>query len=269
MEDKTIAGLRLFYDPQESEAARLIGAACDRSVQLMHERWGLAAPGDCMVYVLTSWRKFLFHSAPWPWKIYLALTYPLVARRAVAIWPYAGGWAVSYGKRRVVGIKPPRLIQAADRSLGEQIFNRGRDLIETVQTVTCHELVHAFTFHLRLPTWLHEGLATLAMELFLERRLVREETLENLVLVSRNHSSTGREKLRMEQPRRLISQYARGYWLVRFIDETRPELLQDLLSERQSQSELEGRLASAYGKDRKSFWRELDSELKARFQKSP
>jgi hypothetical protein len=76
------------------------------------------------------------------------------------------------------------VIEASDRSLGEQIFLQDRDLSEIVQTVTCHELVHAFTFHLKLPTWLHEGLATLAMEHYLDRRIVREETLEDLASLS-------------------------------------------------------------------------------------
>jgi hypothetical protein len=266
MKSETFAGLRLFYDPQEVEAARLIGKACEKSAQLLQRRWGLDPPGDCRVYVMTSWSHFLFHSAPWHWKIYLALTFPLVARRAAAIWPYAGGWALQYGKRRVVGVKPPRSVQMADRSLGEQIFKGGRDLGETVQTVTCHELVHAFTSHLRLPTWLHEGLATLAMELYLERRIIREDTLENLASQSPPLASRrGREKLRVEDTQRLVSQYARGYWLARYIDETRPVLLKDLLSERRSQSELEEKLASAYGKDRESFWQGIDRELRSLF----
>lgn len=266
MKNETIAGLCLFYAAEEQAAARVIGMACEKSVQLIHQRWGLATPEDCRVYVMTAWLRFLFHSAPWPWKAYLALTLPLAARRAGAIWPYAGGWSLSYGRRRVVGVKPPRLIQAGNRSLGEQLFVQERNLSEIVQTATCHELVHAFTFHLKLPTWLHEGLATLAMEFYLERRIVREETLENLVPLSPRQAAGGTVKLRVTDPQDLISHYARGYWLTRWIEETSPELLKDLLAERHSPKELEETVATAFGKERDRFWKEVDDVLRSHFR---
>lgn len=266
MKKESIAGFRLIYDPQEQEAVRVIGMACVKSVQLIHQRWALAMPEDCRVYVMTSWPRFFFHSAPWPWKGYLLLTFPLVAWRARATWPYAGGWALQYGRRRVVGVKPPRLIQMANRSLGEQIFIQERGLSEKVQTVTCHKLLHAFTFHLKLPTWLHEGLATLAMEHYLDRRIVREETLENLPNLSLSHIGRGTVKLRVGRQDALISQYVRGYWLTRYIEDTRPALLKDLLSERHGQQELEEKVASAFGKDQESFWKDIDGELRSHWR---
>ena len=33
------------------------------------------------------------------------------------------------------------------------------NLLEKIQHLTCHELVHACTAHLRLPFWLNEGIA--------------------------------------------------------------------------------------------------------------
>jgi hypothetical protein len=258
---ESIAGLCLYYAVEQEEAARLVGVACDRSVQLIHQRWDLDPPVDCRVYVMTDWRRFLFHSASWPWKVYLALTLPFVAQRASRIWPYAGGWALQYGSRRVVGVKPPHMIEMSDRSPGEQIFLQDRDLSEIVQTVTCHELVHAFTFHLKLPTWLHEGLATLAMEHYLGRRIVREETLEGLARLSPALKGDRTGKLRVDDPQILIAQYARGYWLTRYMDETRSELLKELLSERISPKQLEEKVASAFGEDRESLWENIDREL--------
>ena len=232
MKNETIAGLRLFYDFEDQEAAQVIKTACESTVLLIHHRWGLGTPEDCRVYVMTSWPRFLFHSAPWLWKIYLAITFPLVARQASAIWTHAGGWAIQYGRRRVVGVKPPQLMQIANRSLGEQIFLQDRDISEKAQTVTCHELVHAFTFHLKLPTWLHEGLATLAMEHYLDRRIVREDTLEKLTGNLQASHPSGSVKLGVDKPQALILQYVRGYWLTRYIEETKPELLKALLSKR-------------------------------------
>lgn len=127
MKNETVADLRLFYDAEQQEATLIIGMACERSVELLHQRWGLATPEDCRVYVMTS--------------------------------------------------------------------------------------------------WLHEGLATLAMEHYLDRRIVRVETLENLLRLSPTHNGGGMEKLRVDDPQALISQYVRGYWLTRYIEETRPELL--------------------------------------------
>jgi hypothetical protein len=266
--DETVAGLRLFYDAEQQEAARMVRMACEGSVRLFHQRWELAAPEDCRVYVMTSWLSFLFHSAPWHWKVYLALTLPLVARRASRIWPYAGGWSLQFGRRRVVGVKPPHLIQSANRKLGEQIFTQDRDLSEKVQTITCHELVHAFTFHLKLPTWLQEGLATLAMEYYLDRHIVRRETLESLLHPSPPHTVSATEKLRVEDPQALIAQYVRGYWLTRYIEETRPQMLKDLLSKRHKREEIEEKVASAFGKDRGDFWKNVDEELRSVWEKS-
>jgi len=264
MKTETIAGLRLFYYPEEHEAAHLIQAACERSVPLICQRWGLPLPEDCRVYVMTSWPAFLFHAAPWLWRGLLALTLPLVARRASTIWPYAGGWALVFGRRRVVGVKPPRLLQTSNTNIGEQIFVAGLDPSDKVQSITCHELTHAFTFHLKLPTWLNEGLATLAMEHYLDRRIVREENLETLA--AHPPARSGRGIPRVDNPQALITVYARGYWLTRFIEETRPELLRDLLSKRRGQKELEEKVASAFGKDRESFWKEIDGDLRSRFR---
>jgi len=261
-----IAGLCLYYESEEKETAGLVAAACERSVHLFQQRWGLSMPEDCRVYVMTSWLSFLFHSAPWPWKVYLALTLPLVARKARAIWPYAGGWSLSYGDRRVVGVKPYRLFQLGNRSIGEQIFLQNRDASDKVQTVTCHELVHAFTFHLRLPTWLNEGLATLAMEHYLERRIVRSDMLKSLTEQALENIIKGKDRSRVDQPQTLVAQYALGFWLTRYIEEARPELLRELFAERCKPRDLEVKVASAFGKERARFWREIGKELITWFQ---
>lgn len=264
MKEQAIAGLRLFYAPEEQAAAVIIAEACERSVALIRGRWGLPVPKDCRVFVMTSWFDFLMQSSPWYWKPLLIQTMPWTARRARAIWPYSGGWTVSFGKRRAVGIKPPRLIQSGNRSIGDSVFTRDRDLTEIVQTITCHELVHAFTGHLRLPAWLHEGLATLAMEDYLGRRIVRNDTLASLT----GAPYTGRPNDRMAagQPQQLVVQFARGYWLTRYIDETRPDLLRTLLAERCRRDDLDEMLAAAYGKNRQAFWQQIDGEVIAYFQ---
>lgn len=266
MKSESVASLDLYYEDEEHEAARLIGTACEKSVDLLLQHWGLIVPANCRVYVMTSWQRFLFHSAPWPWKVYLALSFPLIARQAGTIWPYAGGWSLQLGRRRVVGVKPPRLIQAGNRSLGEQLFNPERDFNEKVQTVTCHELTHAFTFHLKLPTWLQEGLATLAMDYYLNRCNVRSETLERLDDFPAR-GQPGNQRLKVTRPQVMIDLYARGYWLTRYIDETRPDMMKEILSRRHTHKELVKKIATAYRKNVSSFWPDMMTEVKARNKK--
>jgi len=266
MEHEIIAGMDLFFASEENEAARIIAAACKRSVPFIRQHWGLKTPKDCRVYVMTSWKQFLFDSAPWLWKAYMTLTFPLVAKKASSIWSYTGGWSLAYGRRKVVGIKPPRLIQKGDRSLGEHIFLPDRDLQEIVQTITCHELVHGFTSHLKLPTWLHEGLATLAMEHYLNRRIVRDDSLERLVGRGFHDHRKETNPQRVDRQQALIAQYAWGYWLTRYLDETQPQLLRDLLARRMRHKNLEAEIASALGKEPESFWQEIDGDLYARYR---
>lgn len=269
MKSEVIHGMRLFYDPQEQETAGLVGAAMGKSAALLSRRWGLGTPADCRVYVMTSWPRFLFHAAPWAWKVYLALIFPLLYWSARATWSFAGGWTLSFGQRRVVGVKPARLVQLADRRIGQQIYVPGIDGGDKVQANTCHELAHAFTAHLGLPGWLNEGLAFLAMEDYLERRIVREETRATLAHRDTPAPGEPRETPRTRRQRVLLDQCVLGYWLARCMDETRPELLKALLAERMSQKALEEKIAAAFAKDRENFWKEIGAELETYFSPSP
>jgi hypothetical protein len=261
-----VDSLTLFYDAQEREAAELIRQACQRSVPLIRESWGLETPTECRVYVMTSWPRFVFHSAPWTKRISLALFAPLWVFQARRLWRYAGGWVRSYGERVVVGVKPPRLVQLGDRSIGERIFLPAQDVDEKVQQNTCHELVHAFSDHLRSPVWLHEGMAMLTVDRFCERPTVRAETLETLERWSQSARTGEEEQLNLTDPEAVVYLYARGYWLTRYVEETQPGLLKGLLSRRRDHAEIESEIADAYGRGRKAFWREIDDALVAHFQ---
>jgi len=60
--------------------------------------------------------------------------------------------------------------------------------------------------------------------------------------------------------------HVHGYWLTRYIEETRPGLLKDVLSQRTQRKELEGKIATADGKELGVFWEEMDRELVAHFK---
>jgi hypothetical protein len=264
METRSIGSLTLYFDAEEKAAAELIGNACERSVELIGELWGLKTPAECRVYVMTSWPLFLFHSAPWPWRIYLAITLPLRYARIQKVWEMAGGWAQRYGQRRVIGIKPPRLLREVDAGLRERVFVR-REVDEWVQHNTCHELVHACSDHLGLPTWLHEGLAMVTVDRFAGKPTVKADTLEALTRQSpgtrpqEGYGGTGVD------PDRLLYLAARGYWITRYLTEARPALLRGLLEQRQSHEVLEGTLTAELGMSRDEFWGRIDGIVLAHF----
>jgi hypothetical protein len=269
MQKIPINGLTLFFEAEDSDSVDLVRGACEKSMSLMQQQWGLVTPKDCRVYIMTSWLGFVFRSAPWRWKIILAITITLWAYRARKIWPLAGGWELRHGRRRVVGVKPPRLLQLADRRMGDRIFIKEQNVGEKVQSITCHELTHAFTSHLRLPTWLKEGLAMVMVDMFFERPTVKTETLQLLGRSSGKPSLGGRQKLRVEDENAMVTLYARGYWITRYIEETRPGALKELLARRHEHDELESKIAGDYGKGLEEFWEEIDGELLSHFKHSP
>jgi hypothetical protein len=224
---------------------------------------------------MTSWRHFLFHSAPWHWRIMLAASIPLWVFRVQKIWRFAGGWVQRYGTRLAVGIKPPRILQLADRSIGAQIFVQEKEINEKVEQVTCHELTHAHSAHLRLPMWLNEGLAMVTVDKLAGQPTVRFETVETLDHLARravpgaSARGSGPESYRSVQRKDtevLVYHVVRGYWLTRYIVETQPDLLKGLLARRQSHRTLEDKVATALGMDREAFWRRIDGIVASHFK---
>ena len=265
METMLVDGLTLYFDASEREAAELVRWACEKSVRFIRECWNLDTPEDLRVYVLASaWLRSTFHSAPWGWRILMGLTLPFWYFRARRLWQVAGGWQQQVGRRRIVGIKTPRLLSLGDSSMGNRIFIQEGDRASQIQRITCHELVHAHTAHLKLPVWLHEGLAMLTVDRFFERPTIKGETIETL---HRSPGNTdGARKLDLEDPDAVVYLYVRGYWLTRYIEETRPGLLKGLLARRYSHNELENKVATAYGMDRQRFWGEIDGIVTAHFK---
>jgi hypothetical protein len=262
----SVSGLTLFFEARDRDTVELVRQACEKSTRLIQEHWGLETPKDCRVYIMTSWLDFVFRSAPWRWKVLLALTLPLWAPRARQTWSLAGGWEQRYGQRRAVGVKPPRVLQLADRGIGNRFFVKEAHLGEKVQHITCHELTHAFTSHLPLPTWLKEGLAMVTVDKFVGKPTVQYRTLQVLARAPGKHSPGGRQKLRVGEEEALVELYARGYWLTRYVEETRPGLLKTLLSQRRRPDDLESGIAAAYGKSLGEFWDGIDRETVSYFQ---
>jgi hypothetical protein len=265
METRSINGLTLYFDADEQAAADLIGKACTESVLIIWESWGLPTPADCRVYVMTSWSQFLFHSAPWHWRILLVLSVPLWYGKVNRLWKLAGGWQQQYGRRRAVGVKPPRIRQLADTSIGKRIFVQDDSTDEKVRQTTCHELTHAFTAHLRLPMWLNEGMAMVTVDRLAGKATVKPETVHVLKSASQGAASQGYRKVLRSDADTMVYQVVRGYWITRYIEDTQPDLVRGLLQQRQPQKALEGKVAASYGMEIERFWSNIDSMVATHF----
>jgi hypothetical protein len=260
LQTRLIRNLTLYFDAEEQAAADLIGGACERGLDLLRDQWGLEAPAECRVYVMTSWLRVLFHATPWPWRIYLAATLPLRYARVQKVWAMAGGWAMRYGQRQIIGIKPPRLLRGVDPGLRERIFVR-RDVDEWVQHNTCHELTHACSEHLKLPTWLHEGLAMVTVDRFAGQPTVKAETLGTLAAGPGGAWPQPRVAGTPSDPDSMVYLAVRGYWITRYLAEVYPELLREQLAQRQPHEELEGALAKGLDLDDVDFWSEIEDRM--------
>ena len=265
MQTKSIAGLRVIYQADDTEAAAIVEDACLHSIRVISDTWGLPVPGDCRVYVMTSWMRFAVDSAPWPWRLLMAITVPLWFSRVRSLWRYAGGWTQGFGGRPAVGLNPPHLMSTADKSIGERIFIREEDVTQKVRHVTCHELTHAFMAHLRLPSWLNEGLAMVTVDRFFGRPTVRQETLATLTPQSRAGRPQDSARVNLADKDAIIRHYVRGYWIARYLAETDLEFLRGLLRARTSRRQLESRIAAKLGDSPKALWTEVDTIVLSHF----
>ena len=267
MTSRTIGNVVLVYAPGEQDTADLISGACEKAIQLAQENWGLEPPEDCRIYVMTSWLGFVFQSAPWPWRILLGATMPFWCFRARRTWPYSAAWTLRYGRRVAIGVKPPRLLAQSDKSIGVRMFVEEKDMKVNMQHITCHELVHACSAHLRLPTWLNEGIATVTVDRFLGRPTIRQETLEFMRgFVPKRAPPTYRELSRMGGEA-IAYHGMRGYWLVRYLEEKRPGFLRYMFSLRQDARAIEREMVAALGMEPKSFWSDIDGVIVGHFER--
>ena len=268
MEKISFHGLDLFYDEQEKESADIIQKACEKSIRIAKEKWGLPIPAGCRVYVINSWIHFLFHALPWHLNILMGLTFPLWYKRYQRKWQIAGGWSLPYAKRPAILVKTIRLLTLSDQSLGKEIIVNLESPADKLGHITCHELIHAMTTHLKLPMWLNEGLAVLSVDYFLGRPVVKSETLDTLDQ-SEKVSDPGRyRKLSVKDSDNLMYHFVRGYWVTRYLVEMKPGLVNSLLSNRMTHCELEKRVASAFGLDSQAFWNWVNNALVSHYKKS-
>jgi len=273
MEQKQIQGAVLFFAECDREAAEWIGRGAEEGLRLARAHWGLAPAGELRVHVMSSWPGFTFQSAPWTWRPLLALTLPLWAARMARIWKIAGGWSQRYGKRLAVGVKPPRLLQVGNHSPGKRVFLPEADKEEKARHMACHEVIHACSAHLKPPAWLNEGLSMYSVDLLLQKATVRPDTVSLLakspapVQVAEDPRRRSRKypAFSARAPEEFIRCFVQGYWRVRFLEETRPGLLKELLAAKRRPDEWLEAITSACNLSIAS-WAEMDEMVAKHYQ---
>lgn len=261
MKLETIKTIRFVYPETEKKDAAVIKEAILSCSEICSDHWSLATTQEVWVVLMTDWKMFLDMAAPPSWKPLIWFTKRFQAARFEQIWLVAGGWNQSFGKRVVAGVKPGHLIETADRHIGEKLFVPDTDLAEKVFTITCHELTHAFTDYLRLPVWLHEGLAMRTADLCLGRQTVQMETLSRL-----QNSTYGRiTRYQLQDEEALIQLYVRSYWLIRWLENEQFETLHSWLHHPMKPTILEEALAKLVAVPVQQLWDRMDAFLASRF----
>lgn len=266
MESRPLQGGTLFFEAGDEEAAIRIGEICDESARLITDCWGITPPKQYRAYVLTSYIRFMFHAAPWPRRILFAFLVVFWWKKIKRMWKWIGGCTHRWKRRPAIGVKPPRLLELADKSIGERIKTTRvpEDMDNKLRMITCHEMTHAFTAHLRLPMWLNEGVAMVTVDRFLGEVTVKRETLETLGSSTCRKPGEYRNILKMGADA-LVYNYVRGYWITRYLEETHPRFLREMLGRRRRQKVLEKEIAAAMGFRRRDFWRSIDARVVAHF----
>lgn len=268
MQSRSINGLRLFFKANEQPTAELIYDSVLKTLPLIQASWGLNAPGDCHIYIMTSWSKFFFQAAPAPWKFFLAVTYPLWSARARQMWQYGAAWTNRFGRRVAIGIKPPHLLETGDKSIGKLIFVEEKDNRIKLQQVTCHELTHACSATLKLPAWLNEGLAMVTVDRFLGKQTIRVDTLELIHNFKEKGNPPGYRQLSHLNAESIAYSIAVGYWLVQYLEEAHPGFLKDLFVSLSNPRKIQDKIATQLGVDAKVFWNEVPDMLVTHFKKN-
>jgi hypothetical protein len=146
------------------------------------------------------------------------------------------------------------------------MFVEEKDMQVNVQHVTCHELVHACSAHLKLPLWLNEGIATVTVDRFLEKPTIRRETLEFMRrLLPKEAPPTYRELSRMGGEA-IAYHGMRGYWLVRYLEEKHPGFLRRTFSLHRDPKVIEQEMIVELGMEPGRFWSEIDDVMIDHFE---
>jgi hypothetical protein len=106
--------------------------------------------------------------------------------------------------------------------------------------------------------WLNEGIATVTVDRFLEKRTVRREALD----LVKNYQPKGAPPTYRELSRASREAMAyhtvRGYWLVQYLEAKHPGLLKRLLTSPRESWAIENEIAKELGLEPAHLWSKID-----------
>jgi hypothetical protein len=258
-------GVNFWSEPAEQETLDIIRGFSAECIPLIETLWKVPLPRNCRVYVMTRWSHLLLHAAPLPVRGLYTLLLPLIYLRTRRVWTLASGLTIRYRGRPAIGVKPIRLWDKSEQAAGKRIFYKlGEDLLR-LRNVVCHEMTHAYTAHLQLPLWLNEGVAMVTVDIFLQRQTVQHSTLQCLRANPRTARPADYVAMAQMNEDAIVYAYAHGYWVTRYLFETRPDILQRLLATRMSAKALEGELVRSLGLPLKTVWQGIDTLVLTHF----
>jgi len=180
-------------------------------------------------------------------------------------WPYSAAWTQRYGSRIAIGIKPSRLLEKSDRSIGTRMFIKEENPDINLQTVTCHELIHACSAHLVLPMWLNEGIAILSTDSFTEKSTIRTDTLQLVKDYIPKESPPTYGALSHMKSEAIAYHDSRAYWTVRYLKEKHPDFLKTLLSHHMFEDEIDRKITGELGIKPEELWTSIDDIITGYF----
>ena len=268
VQTRAIRGLTLYFNAEDQTAANLIGEACDTSVDLIHTTWNLETPANVCVYVMTSWLHFVFHSAPWTWRVLLAITLPLWVLRMRRMWQIAGRWrnvtanaAPSASSHHVFYKLQTRALANASSSRVSTSTKKSAATPATNSSTPFRPISSCPSGSTRDWQWSRSTSSQ-------AQPTVQPTSLETLALTTDKINPRSYRGVHPTDPDGLVYLTTRGYWITRYLEATNPGLLQELLSEKMTHAALEDRVAAACGIDRETFWRNIDQMVVAQFAES-
>jgi hypothetical protein len=267
--DESAAGgknIPIFFERRQQESAEHIHRSLAPIIDFICSTWGLEVPQDFRVYIMTSMLQFIFHPASLFRKIVLGLFLPLWYGKAKKVWGFSGGWSLPVGKSRVIGVKPPELWPDPGKNFGIKVFVDEPDSTLKFNWFLCHETVHAFSLHLRLPLWLNEGIAAVSVDRLYQRETIRRETLDLFEGKIEKDTNMNYRSVQRKDKRVLLYHFVRGYWFTRYLEEKHPGLVKSLLKERQNHQAITAAVEKEMDLQRGQLWQQLDAILSDHFR---
>lgn len=261
MEHVVVNRVPILYQPQDRDVALQLGGAAAEASQFLRQYWNLEPPAQYRIYVMDSLVGFRIHAAPRPLRLLLWLLLPFWYPSAMKLWPRVSALTEPYQSYPAIGIKPPRLLETGDKSIGEQYMLPEPDMTTRLRATLCQELMHVFTAHLSLPMWLNEGLALLSSERFLRKPIIRPDAIDLLKPRGAGTPPSKYRRISHLDNGQLAYDYARGYYITRLLDDTQAPFLRELLTKRRDAEDIRSLIGRHLPIRRRRFWQDIDALL--------